>query len=177
MSERVVVLVDMDCFYVQVEQQLAPETRSLPCAVVQYNTWRGGRYSNAFLCFALKVPTYHSYSVLAVDYTARQYGVTRGMTGEEAKAKCATLHLFRVPEKRGKADLTRYREVGAKVIKTLSQYCQQVERASVDEAFLELSDRVSGLSCTHLSATDLPNTVVAGWQVEEAKHTGLQLVF
>lgn len=103
--------------------------------------------------------------------------MTRGMTGEEAKAKCATLHLFRVPEKRGKADLTRYREVGAKVIKILSQYCQQVERASVDEAFLELSDRVSGLSSTHLSATDLPNTVVAGWQVEEAKDTGLQLVF
>ena len=43
-AERVVVLVDMDCFYVQVEQQLAPETRNLPCAVVQYNTWRGGRY-------------------------------------------------------------------------------------------------------------------------------------
>lgn len=176
MSERVVVLVDMDCFYVQVEQHLAPETRSLPCAVVQYNTWRGGRYSYSFFfCVVLKV--YHTCSVLAVDYTARQYGVTRGMTGEEAKAKCATLHLFRVPEKRGKADLTRYREVGAKVIKILSQYCQQVERASVDEAFLELSDRVSGLSSTHLSATDLPNTVVAGWQVKEAKDTGLQLVF
>ena len=40
----IVVLVDMDCFYVQVEQELAPETRNLPCAVVQYNnTARGGR--------------------------------------------------------------------------------------------------------------------------------------
>lgn len=42
-KERVVLLVDMDCFYVQVEQRLAPETRSRPCAVVQYNAWRGGR--------------------------------------------------------------------------------------------------------------------------------------
>lgn len=99
--------------------------------------------------------------------------MTRGMTGEEAKAKCASLHLFRVPEKRGKADLTRYREVGAKVIKILSRYCQQVERASVDEAFLELADSVSGLSGTHLSAADLPNTVVAGW---EAKDAGLRFV-
>lgn len=81
------------------------------------------------------------------------------MTGEEATAKCPQLHLFRVPKKRGKADLTRYRQVGAKVIQTLSQHCQQVERASVDEAFLELS----GLSHAHLSAAaDLPNTVVAG---------------
>lgn len=39
------VLIDMDCFYVQVEQQLAPETRKLPCAVVQYNNAsHGGRY-------------------------------------------------------------------------------------------------------------------------------------
>ena len=43
-QDRVVVLLDMDCFYVQVEQQLAPETCKLPCAVVQYNNWRGGRY-------------------------------------------------------------------------------------------------------------------------------------
>ena len=43
-SELVVVLVDMDCFYVQVEQQLAPEMRNLPCAVVQYSSRRGGRY-------------------------------------------------------------------------------------------------------------------------------------
>lgn len=42
--ERVVALVDMDCFYVQVEQRLKPETRGLPCAVVQYKKWRGGGY-------------------------------------------------------------------------------------------------------------------------------------
>ena len=41
-GERVVVLVDMDCFYVQVEQRARPELRGTPCAVVQYNTWRGG---------------------------------------------------------------------------------------------------------------------------------------
>ena len=44
MGSGIVVLVDMDCFYVQVEQELVPETRNLPCAVVQYNnTARGGR--------------------------------------------------------------------------------------------------------------------------------------
>ena len=104
-------------------------------------------------------------SVLAVDYTAREYGVVRGMTGEEATAKCPQLHLFKVPEKREKADLTRYRQMGTKVIQVLSQYCDHIERASVDEAFLELT----GLSCTHLpSVKDISGTKIAGWKGERS---------
>jgi DNA polymerase eta len=40
--ERIVVLVDMDCFYVQVEERDHPAIRGRPAAVVQYNTHRGG---------------------------------------------------------------------------------------------------------------------------------------
>lgn len=42
MTDRVIALIDMDCFYVQVEQKLNPSLVDKPCAVVQYNGWRGG---------------------------------------------------------------------------------------------------------------------------------------
>jgi len=43
-----------------------------------------------------------------VNYEARAAGVQRnGMMGDDAKAKCPSIHLFRVPEVRGKADLTK----------------------------------------------------------------------
>lgn len=43
-DNRVVVLIDMDCFYCQVEEKLNPALKGKPIAVVQYNPWQGGGY-------------------------------------------------------------------------------------------------------------------------------------
>ncbi|XP_041803112.1 DNA polymerase eta isoform X2 [Chelmon rostratus] len=86
-KERVVALVDMDCFYVQVEQRLNPALKNTPCVVAQYKTWKGG-------------------SIIAVSYEARAHGVTRNMWVDDAKKLCPDLQVARVRESHGKADLT-----------------------------------------------------------------------
>lgn len=138
---RAVALVDMDCFYVQVEQKLAPEWNGKPCAVAQYNTFQGG-------------------GLIAVNYEARAFGVKRGMRGQEAAKLAKDLHLFRVPEVRGKADLTRYRDAGAEVLSVLCQFSDVVERASVDEAYLDLTEACKAVPIPR-DASSLPNTFLA----------------
>ncbi|XP_030627778.1 DNA polymerase eta-like [Chanos chanos] len=121
-TERVVALVDMDCFYVQVEQRINPQLKNKPCVVAQYKTWKGG-------------------SIIAVSYEARAYGVTRNMKADDAKKLCYDLQVARVRESHGKADLTHYREASVEVIEVMSRFAV-IERASIDEAYMDLSASV-----------------------------------
>ena len=57
------------------------------------------------------------FRILAVSYEARKFGVGRRMTANEAKRKCPSLQMCYVPERNGKADLTRYRKASAEVLK------------------------------------------------------------
>ncbi|KAL5703195.1 DNA-directed DNA polymerase [Ranunculus cassubicifolius] len=117
---RIIAHVDMDCFYVQVEQRRQPDLRGLPTAVVQYNDWMGG-------------------GLIAVGYEARTFGVKRSMRGDEAKKVCPEINLVQVPVARGKADLNIYRNAGSEVVAILSQR-GRCERASIDEVYLDLTD-------------------------------------
>lgn len=121
-KDRVVALVDMDCFYVQVEQRLNPALRNTPCVVAQYKTWKGG-------------------GIIAVSYEARAYGVTRNMWVDDAKKLCQDLQVARVRESHGKADLTYYREASVEVIEVMSRFAV-IERASIDEAYMDLTAAV-----------------------------------
>uniref|UniRef100_A0A8C2ZGJ7 DNA polymerase eta n=1 Tax=Cyclopterus lumpus TaxID=8103 RepID=A0A8C2ZGJ7_CYCLU len=121
-KERVVALVDMDCFYVQVEQRLNPALRNTPCVVAQYKTWKGG-------------------SIIAVSYEARAHGVTRNMWVDDAKTLCPDLQVARVRESHGKADLTHYRDASVEVIEVMSRFAV-IERASIDEAYMDLTTAV-----------------------------------
>ncbi|XP_027345129.1 DNA polymerase eta [Abrus precatorius] len=117
---RVIAHVDMDCFYVQVEQRNQPNLRGLPTAVIQYNSFKGG-------------------ALIAVSYEARKCGVKRSMRGDEAKEACPQIQLVQVPVARGKANLNSYRNAGSEVVSVLSQK-GRCERASIDEVYLDLTE-------------------------------------
>ncbi|XP_038710870.1 DNA polymerase eta isoform X2 [Tripterygium wilfordii] len=131
---RVIAHVDMDCFYVQVEQRKQPHLRGLPTAVVQYNEWKGG-------------------ALIAVSYEARKYGVKRSMRGDEAKQVCPQIQLVQVPVARGKADLNAYRNAGSEVVSVLARK-GRCERASIDEVYLDLTD-----ASEHMLAENPPESL------------------
>ena len=107
----------------QVESRENPSLCGVPCAVVQYKAWKGG-------------------GIIAVNYEARAQGVGRQMRGDDAREKCPEIVLVRVPESRDKADLTKYRRAGREVIEVLLASGATVERASIDEAYLDLTKLV-----------------------------------
>lgn len=82
-------------------------------------------------------------SIIAVNYAARAKGVTRHMRGDEAKKQCPDIQLVKVPNVREKADLTKYREAGKEVATVLQRFTHLLERASVDEAYLDITDAVN----------------------------------
>ncbi|PIC41394.1 hypothetical protein B9Z55_008830 [Caenorhabditis nigoni] len=122
---RVISLIDMDCFYAQVEQRDKPELWGQPVIVVQHSRQgvEGG--------------------ILAVSYEARPFGVKRGMSVADAKIKCPQLNICHVPigEYADKADIQKYRDASAEVFRVLNNFDSTiiVEKASVDEAFLDLT--------------------------------------
>ncbi|PZC81592.1 hypothetical protein B5X24_HaOG212516 [Helicoverpa armigera] len=151
-ENRVVVLIDMDCFYCQVEEKLNPELAGKPIAVVQYNPWKGG-------------------GIIAVNYVARDRGVTRHMRGDEAKAKCPDIELPSVPCFRGKADISNYREAGKEVARVLQKFTPLLERASIDEAYLDITapvqERLKSLNVNTVHTGMIPNTFALGYECVE----------
>ena len=143
--QPVISLLDMDCFYVQVETRDHPDIGGKPAAVVQYNTWQGG-------------------GIIAVSYEARAAGVTRNMRGEQAREKCPEIALITVPVNRGKADLGKYRKAGREVIEVLLDSGAVVERASIDEAYIDLTKIVEKRLANgeQIGPEHLPNTWLGG---------------
>lgn len=64
------------------------------------------------------------------------------MRGDEAKEHCPEIELVHVPSVREKADLTKYREAGKQVAVVLQDFTQLLERASIDEAYLDITEKV-----------------------------------
>uniref|UniRef100_A0A0C9RHZ1 DNA polymerase eta n=1 Tax=Fopius arisanus TaxID=64838 RepID=A0A0C9RHZ1_9HYME len=149
LGDRIVVLIDMDCFFCQVEAKLQPELKGKPLAVVQYGSFGPS-------------------SIIAVNYEARNFGVTRHMKGAEAKEKCPDIILVTVPPLRNKPDTGRYRSAGREVIEVLKKKSAIIERASIDEAYLDITslveERMNSIDQSQMNIVEaLSNTFVVGY--------------
>ncbi|XP_006837627.1 PREDICTED: DNA polymerase iota [Chrysochloris asiatica] len=111
-SSRVIVHVDLDCFYAQVEMISNPELKGKPLGVQQ------------------------KYLVVTCNYEARELGVKKLMNVRDAKEKCPQLVLV------NGEDLTRYREMSYKVTELLEEFSPVVERLGFDENFVDVTDIV-----------------------------------
>lgn len=109
--------VDMDAFFVAVEQLDAPQLRGIPVIV--------GSESNRSV-------------VLSASYEARAYGVHSAMPMAVGKRLCPQAVIVEPHQ-------SKYRDVSARVMNIFSQITDLVEPLSVDEAFLDVRGAVRRL--------------------------------
>lgn len=107
---RVILHVDMDAFYASVEMARRPELRGRPMYV-------GGA---------------HRGVVLSANYEARRYGIEGGMSSTRARRLCP--QAVAVPP-----DFDAYQVVSHGVFAIFETVTAQVEAASIDEAFLDIT--------------------------------------
>ena len=108
---RVYALLDMDAFYVGVEQQRRPELRGLPVVVA-------GSGPRAV--------------VTTASYEARRFGVFSATPAERARRLCPDAVFVR-------PDFDHYRARSREVMDVLHAHADAVEVVGLDEAYLDLS--------------------------------------
>jgi DNA polymerase-4 len=116
---RTIFHVDMDAFFVSVEELYDPSLKGKAVVVGGQRGERG--------------------VVSAASYEARKFGVHSAMPLRTAAKQCPhAIFVDGHPE--------RYRECSAKVYKVLGAFTPQVEMASIDEAYLDMTgtDRLHG---------------------------------
>ncbi|MEM3637714.1 MAG: DNA polymerase IV [Conexivisphaerales archaeon] len=119
---RIILAVDMDYFYAQCEELRHPEYSTKPIVVGMFS----GR-------------TEISGAVATSNYPARKIGVKSGMPLASAIQLMKDIDHLLV-----KADFDYYESVSAKIMKILREYSSKFVQESIDEAFLDITDRVDG---------------------------------
>jgi len=112
MADPLILHIDMDAFFISVEQRDNLSLKGKPAAV----------------CGSLSRSV-----VTSATYEARPYGIRAGMSTQEAKRRCPQLILV-------EGNHSKYTETGARIFSILKKFTPLVEVASIDEAYLDITE-------------------------------------
>ncbi|MCF6408359.1 DNA polymerase IV [Pseudalkalibacillus salsuginis] len=116
-TARIIFHVDMNSFYASVECSINPDLRGKPLAIAGNVEERRG-------------------IVVTSSYEARAQGVHTTMTVWEAKQKCPGLIVM-------PPSFERYRTASRKMFNLLSEYTDLIEPISIDEGYMDVTERYS----------------------------------
>jgi DNA polymerase-4 len=134
---RKILHIDMDAFYASVEQRDNPELRGKPVAV-------GGSRERGV--------------VAAASYEARQFGVHSAMPSITAKRKCPDL-IFVKPR------FDAYKAISLQIREIFAAYTPIIEPLSLDEAYLDVTENLKGISLATQIAEDIRARIRAETQL------------
>jgi DNA polymerase-4 len=121
----------MDAFFISVEQRDNPSLRGKPAAV----------------CGSLSRSV-----VTSATYEARPYGIRAGMSTQEAKRRCPQLILV-------EGNHSKYTETAARIFSILKKFTPLVEIASIDEAYLDITQSILLFQSSLHIATSIKNQI------------------
>ncbi len=172
MQDRIVMLADLDYFYAQCEEVRNPALRKKPVVICVYS----GR-------------TEDSGVVSTANYIARSYGVGPGIPIYAAKRKLKEKDAVFLP-----VDHIFYSLVSERVMTILKGHTDLFEQVGIDEAYLEVSNKVMGeldhaVELAKMIKTEIrsregltcsigigPNKLIAKMAADFTKPDGLTLV-
>lgn len=127
LEQRKIIHIDMDAFYVSVEQRDNPELQGKPVAV-------GGSSLRGV--------------VASASYEARAFGVRSAMPSVTAKRLCPALIFV-------KSRFEVYRQVSRQIRAIFEEYTDLVEPLSLDEAYLDVTHSKKGPASATLIAEEI----------------------
>lgn len=110
---RVIIHIDMDYYYAQVEEVLDPTLKDKPVGIKQ------------------------RFHVVTSNYVAREYGVKKMMLIAEAKKLCPDLVLV------DGEDITKYKQMSARINEIMHKFTPNVEKLGLDENYLDVTKEIN----------------------------------
>ncbi|WP_338603433.1 DNA polymerase IV [Sulfolobus tengchongensis] len=131
----IVLFVDFDYFYAQVEEVLNPQLKGKPVVVCVFS----GRFED-------------SGAVATANYEARKFGIKAGMPIVEAKRILPNAVYLPMRKE-------IYQQVSDRIMSLLREYSDKIEVASIDEAYVDITDKVRDYKEAYSLGLEIKNKI------------------